>query len=124
MSWNAYLAELKTKSTGCAIISLQGAVCGKEGNWKAAQAEVQSYPGLVKANSPAATSGVKYGGDKFFMNVSTDDSLVAQKGKQAIVLQKAKTVLVAAYAETDKFVVGDVSAAVAKVAAQLVSVGC
>jgi profilin len=124
MSWNAYLAELKTRSTGCAIISLQGAVCGTEGTWKAQQAEVSSYPSLIAPNSPAQTNGVKYNGEKFFLNLATDDTIVAQKGKTAIVLQKAKTVLVAAFAETDKFVVGDVSAAVAKVVAQLVSVGC
>jgi hypothetical protein len=67
---------------------------------------------------------VKYNGEKCFLNLATNDTFVHQKVKTAVVLQKAKTVLVAAFDEIDKFVVGDVYAAVAKVVAQLVSVGC
>ena len=122
MSWNAYLADLKTHATGCALISNEGAVCATEGTWKATPQESQQYALLFKNPAAAQASGLTYGGVKFFCNQATEEMIVAMKGKEAIVLQKSNTTVVAGYSDGSKTVPADLSAKVAKAVNQLLAV--
>jgi hypothetical protein len=116
--WAAYLPLVQQVADGSAIISLQGAQCGKSGNWKATGAEEQAYAALIKDTASAQAKGLTYGGKKFIVTRVLDDTIFAQLGKEGLVIQKSATVLVAA-----KFIEGQVansvSAAVAKVVSQL-----
>ena len=123
MSWNAYLADLKNSSSGCAIITLQGALCAQEGSWSAKQAEIQQWGTYFAANSPATATGVFYNGEKFFCNQAGEETIVAMKGKNALVLHKAATCYVAGFTDGSKFVPAELSSHVAKAAAQLKEVG-
>ena len=121
--WAAYLADVKDISKGSAIISLEGALCGKEGKWDAKQAEMQNYAAVLKNIAQAQSLGVTYNGKKFIVVRAVDDSILAQLGKEAIVLQKAKTVLVAAKCDEGQ-VPAAVSAGVSKCVAKLMAANC
>ncbi|EAY11841.1 profilin, putative [Trichomonas vaginalis G3] len=119
MSWNDQLVVLKTQSTGCAIISLQGTLCAKEGTWKATQDELMKYTTYFAEPSPAL-AGFMYAGEKFVCNQANSEMVFAMKGKQAVVLQKTKTLIVAGYTD-GQFHPAALSASVGKVAQYLMS---
>ncbi|EAY05739.1 Profilin A, putative [Trichomonas vaginalis G3] len=119
MSWNDQLVSLKTESSGCAIITQQGALCAKEGAWKATQDELLKYITYFTEPSPAL-SGLYYGGEKYICNQANADMVFAMKGKQAVVLQKTKTLIIAGYTD-GQFHPAALSASVGKVAQYLTS---
>ena len=121
--WNAYLADVKDIAAGCAIISLQGALCGKEGKWDAKQGEMQNYAACLNNIASAQSKGITYNGKKYIIVRAVDDSILAQLGKEAVVLQKAKTVLVAAKC-VDGQVPAAVAAGVSKCVAKLMAANC
>ncbi|KAH0788085.1 Profilin A [Histomonas meleagridis] len=71
--WNAYLADVKDIAAGCAIISLQGALCGKEGKWDAKQAEMQNYAACLNNIASAQSKGITYNGKKYIIVRAVDD---------------------------------------------------
>lgn len=121
--WEAYLPPVEAVTNGCAIISLQGARCGTKGKWAASTAEEQNYAAIASNPSTAGQRGVTYGGKKYIITRAVDDTVMAQLGKEGLVIQKAKTVLVAGHFVEGQ-VMGAVAGQVAKVVAQLVERGC
>jgi hypothetical protein len=120
--WAAYLTEVGYVSSDSAIISLQGARCGINGNWAASTAEEANYASLLKDIGTAQAKGLTYQGKKFIITRAVDDTILAQLGKEGLVLQKSVTVIVAAH-YTDGQVVGQVAGKVAKVVGQLTANG-
>ncbi|EAX91384.1 Profilin A, putative [Trichomonas vaginalis G3] len=118
MSWNDQLVGLKTQSTGCAIITQQGALCASEGQWSATADELVKYTTYFTDPSPAL-SGFMYGNQKFICNSANSEMVFAMKGKQAVVLQKTKTLIIAGYSNGD-FHPASLSGAVAKVSNYLI----
>ena len=116
--WEAYLPPVAQVTNGCAIISLQGARCGTKGSWKATTAEEQNYAAILNNISTAGQRPLTYGGKKYIITRAIDDTVMAQLGKEGLVLQKSKTVLVAGHFGEGQ-VMGAVSAQVAKVVGQL-----
>ena len=106
--WEAYLPQLEVVSDASAIISLQGALCGKKGNWKANQAEMSHYAALMNQPYTAQSKGLTYGGTKYIVIRATDDTIVAQLHTNGLVLQKSNTVFVVGH-----YVEGQVCANVA-----------
>ena len=121
--WSAYLADVKPISSGSAIISLQGALCGKEGKWEAKQGEMQNYAACLNNIASAQSKGVTYNGKKYIVVRAVDDTILAQLGKEAVILQKAKTVLVAAKCVEGQ-VPGNVAAGVSRCVAKLMAANC
>ena len=121
--WAAYLADVKDISAGSAIISLEGALCGKEGKWEAKQAEMQNYAACLKNIASAQSKGITYNGKKYIIVRAVDDSILAQLGKEALVLQKAKTVLVVAKCAEGQ-VPAAASAGVSTCVAKLMAANC
>jgi hypothetical protein len=116
--WAAYLVEVGYVSGGSAIISLQGARCGTQGTWSASSAEEVNYANLLKDIGSAQAKGLTYAGKKYIITRAVEDTILAQLGKEGLVLQKSVTVVVAAH-YSDGQVVGAVSGKVAKVVNQL-----
>ena len=121
--WTAYLNDVKDISAGSAIISLQGALCGKVGKWDAKQAEMQNYAACLNNIASAQSKGITYNGKKYIVVRAVEDTILAQLGKEALVLQKAKTVLVAAKCVEGQ-VPGNVAAGVSKCVAKLMASNC
>ena len=119
MSWNDQLAVLKTQSTGCAIITQQGALCAKEGKWDATADELVKYTTYFSEPSPAL-AGFYYAGQKYICNNASTEMVVAMKGKNAVVLQKTKTLIIAGYTD-GTYHPASLSGSVAKVANYLSS---
>jgi hypothetical protein len=116
--WAAYLVEVGYVASGSAIISLQGARCGTQGSWGATSAEEVNYAALLKDIGSAQAKGLTYGGKKYIITRAVDDTILAQLGKEGLVLQKSVTVVVAAH-YTEGQVVGQVAGKVSKVVNQL-----
>jgi hypothetical protein len=116
--WAAYLTEVGYVASDSAIISLQGARCGVAGKWAATSAEEVAYAGLLKDIGSAQAKGLTYAGKKFIITRAVDDTILAQLGKEGLVIQKSSTVLVGAH-YTEGQVVGQVAGKVAKVVTQL-----
>ena len=114
MSWNDQLTVLKTQSSACAIITQQGALCAQEGAWTASQDELIKYTTYFAEPSPAL-AGFYYGGQKYICNNANSEMVVAMKGKQAVVLQKTKTLIIAGYTD-GTFHPASLSGSVARVA--------
>ena len=123
MSWVAYLAPVEQVAAGSAIISQQGAHCGHKGDWKANQAEEVNYSNIFKNPTSYAGQSLTFGGKKYMINRALDDMVMAQSGKEGLILQKSKTVIVCAH-YTEGQVVGNVSARVDLVVRQLVDNNC
>jgi len=121
--WAAYLVEVGYVSDGSAIVSLQGAECGKHGNWKATAAESQKYASLIQNIGTAQAQGLTYAGKKFIIVRAVDDTITAQLGKEGLVIIKANTVLVVAHTVEGQ-VLAAASAKVGKVVDQLKANGC
>ena len=117
MSWNDQLVALKTQSSGCAIFSLGGDLYAQEGNWKATPAELKQYVTFFCEPSPAL-AGFHYGGQKLICNSANGEMVLAMKGKEAVVLQKTATLVVAGYTD-GTFHPASLSGNVSKVAAYL-----
>jgi hypothetical protein len=121
--WAAYLAPLNGVADGSAVISLQGANCGKQGNWKASTAEEQTWAAYWKDLTQANAKGLFYDKKKNIVIRAVEDTIVASLGKEGLILQKAKTVFVAArYIEGQ--VPNSVSAKVGGIVQQLIDAGC
>jgi hypothetical protein len=116
--WVAYLTEVGYVASDSAIISLQGAQCGVAGKWAATSAEEVAYSNLLKDIGSAQAKGLTYAGKKFIITRAVDDTILAQLGKEGLVLQKSLNVLVGAH-YTEGQVVGQVAGKVAKVVTQL-----
>jgi hypothetical protein len=116
--WDAYLTEVGYVAADSAIISLTGARCGTAGKWGATQAEEGSYANLLKDIESAQAKGLTYGGKKFIITRAIDDTILAQLGKEGLVIQKSVSVLVVAH-YVEGQVVGQVAGKVAKVVTQL-----
>jgi hypothetical protein len=116
--WAAYLVEVGYVAAGSAIISLQGARCGTQGSWGASSAEEVNYANLLKDIGSAQAKGLTYGGKKYIITRAVDDTILAQLGKEGLVLQKSVTVVVAAHYSEGQ-VVGQVAGKVSKVVNQL-----
>jgi hypothetical protein len=116
--WAAYLTEVGYVASDSAIISLAGARCGVAGKWAATSAEEVAYAGLLKDIGSAQAKGLTYAGKKFIITRAVDDTILAQLGKEGLVLQKSLTVVVGAH-YTEGQVVGQVAGKVAKVVTQL-----
>ncbi|OHT04358.1 Profilin A [Tritrichomonas foetus] len=123
MSWTAYLAPLNGFAPDSAIISLQGAHCGHVGKWDSSQAEEMNYANLFKDLSSAQVKGLQYGGKKYIIIRAGDDVLIAQSGKEGIVMQKSGTVIVAAHFGEGS-VAGSVASRIDLIVRQLVQNGC
>ena len=123
MSWTAYLAPIEQVSAGSAIISQQGAHCGHKGDWKASQAEEVNFANIFKNPSSYAGKSLNYSGKKYMINRALDDMVMAQAGKEGLILQKSKTVIVCAH-YVEGQVAGNVSAKVDHVVRQLVENNC
>jgi transcriptional regulator CtsR len=121
--WEAYLPPVADVSESCGIVSLQGSRCGKKGNWKASTAEEQNYAQLLNNITSATTKGLTYGGKKYIVSRAVDDTIIAQCAKEGLVLQKSKSVLVAAHTVEGQ-VLSNAASKVAYVVAQLVNAGC
>ena len=119
MSWNDQLVTLKTQSTGCAIISQQGALCASEGQWKATPEELVKYTTYFADPSPAL-AGFHYGGEKYICNRADTETVFAMKGKNAVSLQKTKTLIVCGFTD-GTYHPAALSAAVGRVAQYLSS---
>jgi hypothetical protein len=121
--WAAYLAPLDGVAAGAAIISLQGAECGKKGDWKASAQEQQQWAQYWSDLSQANAKGLFYNKAKNIVVRAADDTILASLGKEGLILQKAKTVFVAArYVEGQ--VPNSVSAKVGGIVQQLIDAGC
>ena len=107
-------------SNGCAIISLQGARCGAMGQWKAAYTEEMDFAQKMLAPQPGS---LVYAGKKFIITRAFDDTIMAQAGKEGLVMQKARTVFVVGHFVEGQ-VMNSVSAKVATVVGQLAAAGC
>jgi hypothetical protein len=116
--WAAYLTEVGYVAADSAIISLQGARCGTAGSWAASSAEEVNYAALLKDIGSAQAKGLTYQGKKYIITRAVDDTILAQLGKEGLVLQKSATVLVAAH-YVDGQVASQVAGKVAKVVTQL-----
>jgi hypothetical protein len=116
--WPAYLTEISYVAADSAIISLQGARCGLLGKWAATPTEEVAYAGLLKDIGSAQAKGLTYAGKKFIITRAVDDTILAQLGKEGLVIQKSLTVIVAAH-YVDGQIVGTVASKVAKVVNQL-----
>ena len=121
--WEAYLPPVAAVTDGCAIISLQGARCGTKGSWKASTQEEQNYAALLLDPNSAQSKGLTYGGKKYIITRALEDTIMAQLGKNGLVLQKSKTVLVAGHFVEGQ-VMNSVSSKVAVVVGQLSQNGC
>ena len=121
--WEAYLTPVAQVTNGCAIISLQGARCGTKGSWKATTAEEQNYAAILNNISTAGQRPLTYGGKKYIITRALEDTIMAQLGKNGLVLQKSKTVLVAGHFVEGQ-VMNSVSSKVAVVVGQLSQNGC
>jgi hypothetical protein len=136
MAWAAYLAPLNGVAEAAAIIQLyDGKNVGKIGAWKAKPAEEQVYSYLVREKgADARARGVNYNGKKYVVNQvdpglsdagqPLDDGgfVFAQLGKEGVVLQKSKTVVIAAHF-TEGQVGNSVSGQVSKIVSQLKGLG-
>lgn len=120
--WAAYLPAVAQVSAGSAIVSLQGARCGTMGSWAASQAEEVKYAQLITNTATAQAQGLTYAGKKFIVTRVMDDTIMAQLGKEGLVIQKANTVLVAAHFKEGQ-VVNTVSAKLAYVVKTLTDNG-
>jgi hypothetical protein len=116
--WAAYLTEVAYVAADSAIISLQGARCGITGKWSASSAEEINYATILKDISSAQAKGLTYGGKKYIVTRALEDTVLAQLGKEGLVIQKSVTVLVAAH-YVEGQVASQVAGKVAKVVAQL-----
>jgi hypothetical protein len=136
MAWAAYLAPLQGVAEAAAVIQLfDGKNVGKLGPWKAKADEEKIYSYLVREKGQdARTRGVHYNGKKFVVNQvdpglsdtgqALDDGgfVFAQLGKEGVVLQKSKTVVIAAHF-TEGQVGNSVSGQVSKIVSQLKGLG-
>jgi hypothetical protein len=122
ISWRTFLVEVGSVAASAAIISLQGALCGTIGKWSASQAEEVNYSTLVKDIGSAQAKGLTYQGTKFIITRAIDDTILAQLGKEGLVLQKSQLVLVAAH-YIDGQVATQVAGKVDKVVTQLSASG-
>ena len=93
--WDAYAAYFNGFAESAAIVSKDGALCGKYGPWAATQADLSGYAAICKAMSMSLP--LTYKGVKFIINRCADDSIFGMKGKEALVLQKTNTLIVVAH---------------------------
>jgi hypothetical protein len=122
--WAAYLAPLNGVAEGSAVLSLlQGARRAQQGTWLASTAEEQLWASYWKALWQATGKGLFYNRKKNIVIHAVDDSILASCRKEGLILQKAKTVFIAArYIEGQ--VPNAVSAVVAVIVQKLISAGC
>ena len=109
MAWDGYPAPIAQVASGVAIISLAGAVCGKKGDWKKKAGEEAAYGKALQDCASQQGKSLTYGGKKFMIIQAVDDFILAQQGKEAIVLRKTKTLAVCAHT-TEGQVPGQASA--------------
>ena len=103
---------------------MRGLCCsGHKGDWKASQAEEVNFANIFKNPSSYAGKSLTYSGKKYMINRALDDMVMAQSGKEGLILQKSKTVIVCAH-YVEGQVAGNVSAKVDHVVRQLVENNC
>jgi hypothetical protein len=113
-----------SSSVGSAVLGLDGSHCGDLGSWGATPQEESLYALMIRNTPNAAARGpFTYGGRRFILTRTLDDSLMAQSGKEGVILQRTQRVLVAVHF-ADSQIMNNVSAKVARVVSQLVAQGC
>jgi hypothetical protein len=121
-NWSCFLPPVTQVADGAAVVSVAGNLCGRMGNWKASPAEEQSYARLLKDPPSALSKGITYNGKKFNVARVLEDTIMAQLGKEGLVIQKSINVLVAAHF-VDGQLMNSVSSRVAQVVNHLTANG-
>jgi hypothetical protein len=96
-TWACFLPPITQVADGAAIVTLAGNVCGQLGSWKATTSEEQHYAQLIQDPQAARTKRLSYDGRKFATARVLEDTIIAQLGKEGLIVQRASTVLVAAH---------------------------
>lgn len=102
MSWAKYLEDVKDVSSGCAVISLQGAVCVTEGLWEALPSENLAFADLFKVEDISTIIELHYNEQEFSVITSSHDQIVAISNEEKLILQKGELVFIAAIAKLDR----------------------
>ena len=97
MVWDGYLDPIVPVCSGCAILGLNGSLCGKKGDWKAKADEQQAYGKALQDIASQQGKSLNYAGKKFMIIQAVDDFILAQQGKEALVVRKTKTLAVCAH---------------------------
>ena len=97
--WDAFAQELSGTSTGSAILTDDGTICGKYGYFNATEKECQSWANIYKDLSSARQKPLSVAGKKLFV-YDVDDSLItARCDNYFLFFQKSKTIIVCAIVE-------------------------
>jgi hypothetical protein len=122
--WPAYLTDVQEAANGSAIIGLEGSRCGTLGEWGATRQEESIYALMIRDTPNAAGRGpFTYGGRPFIITRTLNDTLIAQSGKEGVILQTASRVFVAAHFVEGQLI-NNVAGRVARLVSQLTALGC
>lgn len=95
MSWDEFAQKLDKTTSGSAVISDNGAICGKHKEFSASPQEAIQIAALFKDMKQCRQKGVPYDGQKYFVTEFNDKSIVARRDNFFIFLQKSQTIIVA-----------------------------
>ena len=99
MSWDAYAEELEGTTTAAAIISDEGALCGKHKEFNATPQECVQWSKCFKDPPLARQKGISYNGKKYFATEFDEHCIVARRDNFYIVLMKSISIIVCGIAD-------------------------
>jgi hypothetical protein len=122
--WEIWLKPVTDVSEGSAIISLGGVACCRKGDWNATTEEEQSYTSLMNNINLCSWTKLTYDGREFMIIRIHEDTVVGLAHHEKLVLQKTKSVYIAAHVASECIVSLNTPAwKVAQVAYELVKCG-
>ena len=95
--WDAYVAYFNGYAESAAIVSKDGALCGKFGSWSATQSDMSGYAAICRDIEHGGSLPLTYKGVRYIINRCADDTCFGMKGKEGLVLQKTNTLIVVAH---------------------------
>ena len=97
--WDAFAEELSGISTGSAILTDDGTICGKYGNFNATEAECETWANIFKDLSSARRKPLSVAGKKLFVYDINGLLITARSDNFFLFFQKSNTIIVCAIVE-------------------------
>lgn len=103
--WNEYAEELSESSTSSAILTIDGTICGKAGEFNATTSDCKGWAAVFKNLQYARQKPLSVAGKKLFVYEVDEDpknkhpTVIARRDNYFLFLQKLKTIIVCAIVE-------------------------
>ena len=94
-SWDGYAEVMDPTCDGCAIVSLEGALCCQHGTFQADADELIEWGQLVQNPALCRQIGLSYGGKKLFVTSYSDKVIIARRDNLVVQLVAGNTVFCA-----------------------------